>query len=253
MTVGDFVWYDLVTTDPGGAVAFYRDVVGWKTQPFGEGADPYLMWVGAQGPLGGVMALPPSAAAMGAPPHWFAHVTVADVDATVERVKALGAKVYKEPADVPTVGRFAIIADPQGASLSVFTPASDMKRHDAWQPGEFCWNELATTDHHAAFAFYAELFGWSRIRSMDLGPMGTYELFGKGAAELGGMFTMPSQMPRAAWLYYVSVDDLEAAVARAKAAGGTLMNGPMDVPGGRVAQLSDPQGAFFALHSAAKR
>ena len=253
MSVGDFVWYDLLTVAPKGAVAFYSEVIGWKTQAFQGGSEEYLMWVGSQGPLGGVMPLPESAAAMGAPPHWFSHVTVEDCDATVTRVKALGGVVYKEPTDIPTVGRFAIIADPQGASISVFTPSSAMQGHDVSKAGEFCWNELATTDNKAAFAFYSEIFGWSLISSMDMGPMGTYEIFGKGGKQLGGMFNKPPVMPRAAWVYYVSVDDLEATITRATAAGASLMNGPMDVPGGRIAQFTDPQGAVFALHTAAKK
>ena len=118
---GQFVWYEHLTQDARAATAFYTDVVGWKTQPFAEGGD-YVMWVGSQGPLGGVMKLPDEAEQMGAPPHWMAHVQVDDVDATAALVKKLGGKVHKEPTDIPTVGRFAVIADPQGASSRVFKP-----------------------------------------------------------------------------------------------------------------------------------
>ena len=86
------------------------------------------MWVGSQGPLGGVMKLPDEAAKMGAPPHWMGHVQVDDVDATAALAKKLGGKVYKEPADIPTVGRFAVIADPQGAVISIFKPSGAMDR-----------------------------------------------------------------------------------------------------------------------------
>src|SRR6476660_7788531 len=116
---GHFVWYEHLTKDPKAAIAFYTEVVGWKTQPFAEGGD-YTMWVGSQGPLGGVMKLPDEAAKMGTPPHWMGNVQVADGDATVAAVKKLGGKVYKEPSDIPTVGRFAVIADPQGAAIAVF-------------------------------------------------------------------------------------------------------------------------------------
>jgi predicted enzyme related to lactoylglutathione lyase len=120
---GLFVWYEHLTRDVQAAIAFYSDVVGWKTQPFGEGGD-YIMWVGSQGPLGGVMTLPDEAAKMGAPPHWTAYVEVDDVDATVALTKKLGGKVWKESTDIPDVGRFAVIADPQGASFiaSQFVP-----------------------------------------------------------------------------------------------------------------------------------
>ncbi len=122
---GLFVWYEHLTKDPQAAIAFYGEVVGWKTQPF-PGGGGYIMWVGSQGPLGGVMELPEQAAKMGAPPHWMAHVQVDDVDATAALTKKLGGKVHKEPTDIPTVGRFAVIADPQGAAIAIFTPNSEM-------------------------------------------------------------------------------------------------------------------------------
>ena len=250
---GDFVWYELMTTDPKAAIAFYSEVIGWKTELFGDGgAMDYKMWVASQGPLGGVMKLPEAAAQMGAPPHWMSNVTVDDVDAAVKRVKELGGKVYREPVDMPTVGRFAVIADPQGAAISIFKPNSPMTPHDASRHGEFCWSELATTDHQAALAFYSEIFGWKQISSMDMGPMGSYVIFGKGDRQLGGMFNKPKEMPAVAWLYYTQVDDLDSAIGRAKSNGATLINGPMDVPGGRIAQFTDPQGVFFALHTPAK-
>ena len=124
---GRFVWYEQLAKDPQKAIDFYTDVVGWKTQPFKEGED-YVMWVGEQGPLGGVMKLPDEAAKMGTPPHWMAHVHVDNVDIAASQVKKLGGKVYKEPTDIPSVGRFAVIADPQGAVLSIFTPRSQAKK-----------------------------------------------------------------------------------------------------------------------------
>ncbi len=247
-----FVWHELLTTDPKAAVAFYGEVVGWKTQAWENGQ--YTMWVGSQGPLGGTMDLPEPARKMGAPPHWTSNVAVKDVDATVAQARERGGRVYVEPNDIPNVGRFAVIADPQGASISVFKPAQAMDLHDATKPGEFCWGELATTDHEAAFRFYSELFGWKKLGDFDMGPRGKYLIYGVGEVRLGGMFTKGKEMPMpAAWLYYTQVADLDAAVARAKARGAKLLNGPMEVPGGaRIAQFTDPQGAFFALHEEAK-
>jgi hypothetical protein len=250
---GRFVWYELMTSDPKAAIAFYSEVVGWKTQPF-PGSD-YTMWVGGQGPLGGVMQLPEAAKQMGAPPHWMANVIVPDVDAAVAKVKEAGGRVYKEAEDIPTVGRFAVVADPQGASISLFTPSGTMGPHDDTKHGEFSWNELVTTDKASALTFYADIFGWQNLHEHDMGPMGTYVLFGLGDKQLGGMFNKTADMPMPpCWVYYIHVDDLEGAVARATSHGGKLMNGPMDVPGGsRVAQLMDPQGAVFALHAAGKK
>lgn len=248
---GDWVWYELMTKDVAAAVAFYGEVAGWKTEAFG--AD-YLMWVGARGPLGGVMLLPEEAAKMGAPPHWMGNLQVDDVDRAAARVKELGGKVYKEPFDVPTIGRVAIVADPQGASLAIFKPEQAMNAQADAQAGEVCWRELLTSDAEAAFAFYSDIVGWKSQEEMDMGPMGTYRIYGVGDRRLGGMMTTPKEqgMPPA-WLFYVDVADLDAAISRATAMGAKVLNGPMEVPGGaRVAQLMDPQGAAFALHQRPK-
>src|SRR5262245_39328611 len=167
---GRFVWYELMTTDTKAAMAFYGEVIGWKTQPFEDaaGPEPYTMWVSTQGPMGGVMTLPADAKKMGVPPHWMSHVEVADVDASVAKVKAKGGSVHVPPTDIPKVGRFSVIGDPQGASISLFKPESAMQPHDTTKPGQVSWNELYTTDTAAAFAFYSEIFGWKQLAEMDM-------------------------------------------------------------------------------------
>jgi uncharacterized protein len=249
---GRFVWYEYLTGDVQAGIGFYSEVVGWKTQLFDQAG--YTMWVGSQGPLGGVMGLGEEGQKMGGRPFWMAHVQVDDVDATAALAKGRGGKVWKEPTDIPTVGRFSVIGDPQGASLSVFKPNQGMELHDVSKDGEFCWNELQTSDGAAAWTFYSGLFGWKTLEEMDMGPMGKYRVFGVGDVRLGGMMNAPKGAPYPPhWLYYASTSDLDGAVARATRKGGKVLNGPMDVPGGRVAQLTDPQGGAFALHQEAKK
>jgi uncharacterized protein len=136
VTKGQFVWYEDMTRDPRGAIDFYSQVVGWKTEPFG-GSD-YTMWVSRQGPLGGVMKHTGEQAREGARASWLAHVQVDDVDTAAARARLLGGRIYKEPTDIPTVGRFAVIADPQGAAIAIFKPTSAMALHDLTEEGEFC-------------------------------------------------------------------------------------------------------------------
>jgi uncharacterized protein len=245
---GRFVWYDLLTNDPNAAVAFYTHVVGWSSQPF-EGSD-YKMFAASQGPLGGTMMMPDQAKKMGATPHWMANVQVDSVDATADKAKELGGRILMPPSDIPTVGRFAVIADPQGASIQLFKSNMVMSLHDVQKPGEVVWHELVTTDHESAYVFYSKLLGWKRIRDFDMGAMGKYVIYGQDGVELGGMFTKPKDMPMPpAWTYYIQVADLNQAIERAKSKGANLVNGPMEVPGGaHVARLIDPQGAPFALH-----
>lgn len=251
-TNGTFVWFDLLTTDPAKAVDFYSHVVGWKAQPFNA---EYTMFAGSQGPIGGAMKLPEAAAKMGAPPHWTSNVQVENVDATVAEAKKLGGRALVDPNDIPNVGRFAVIADPQGASIQVFKPTEPMSVHDTTKPGEITWGELVTTSHESAFVFYSKLFGWKKSRDFDMGPMGKYTIFSAGEKDAGGMFTKSKDMTMPpAWLYYVEVPTtLAAAIESAKARGAKLLNGPTEVPGGaHIAQLMDPQGAAFALHEIKK-
>jgi predicted enzyme related to lactoylglutathione lyase len=250
---GNFVWYDLLTSDPGAAIAFYEHVIGWSSRPMGADTG-YTLFVSEQGPLGGAVQLPDQAKQMGAPPHWTSNVQVANVDATVAEAKRLGGRVYMEPSDYPNVGRLAIIADPQGAPINLFAPTREMRAHDATKPGEFVWHELLSADHEAAFAFYSKLFGWKKSSEFDMGAMGKYLLYGNGGPDLGGMFTKPKEVPVSVWIYYVHVSDLDAAFERAKGKGARVLNGPMEVPGGaRIVQMADPQGAMFALHEDAKK
>ncbi len=253
---GRFVWHELMTSDVKGAIAFYTEVIGWKTEPFaqGQGPEPYMMWVGSQGSLGGVMPLSEQAKNMGVPPHWVAHVEVNDVDATVAKVRDKGGNIHVPPTNIPTVGRFSVIVDPQGAALSVFKPKGSMEPHDVSKPGEFTWNELYTTDSKAAFPFYSQLFGWEQISEMDMGPAGKYLIFGQGSKQYGGMMTKTPDMPMPpSWIYYVHVDDIEATMKRATSKGAKPLFGPMEIPDKTlVAQLMDPQGAIFALHGPGK-
>ncbi len=249
---GRFCWMDLMTSDPEAAEGFYAKVAGWGTDIWEGGEMPYKMFTNSGDALGGVMTLPEEAKKMGAPPHWIAYVAVPDTDATVARAKELGAQVYVEPTDIPSVGKFAVLADPQGATFAVFTseeapPGGD----EPPKTGEFSWHELATTDHEAAFDFYTDLFGWQKSDVMDMGEAGTYQMYSRGSFPLGGMYNKPAEMPAPPhWLHYIMVDDVNQAVETVKELGGQILNGPMEVPGGDlVAQCLDPQGAVFAVHS----
>lgn len=252
---GRFVWYDLMTGDPQRAVDFYTGLVGWGTEQWQGGQTPYTMWTREGKPLGGVMELPEEARAAGAPPHWLGYVGVADVDATVEKVTAAGGKVWVAPTDIPSVGRFAVFGDPQGAVVAAFTPAGDMPAHEGPpRVQDFSWHELMTRDHAAAFDFYAGLFGWERGEAMDMGPAGIYQLYRTGDLPLGGMFNAPPEMGgMSAWLYYVRVPDAREAAGRVEPLGGKVLHGPMEVPGGdHIVQCADPTGAMFALHSSVR-
>jgi uncharacterized protein len=248
---GRFVWYDLMTTEPSKAVEFYTKLAGWGTTEW-EGPTKYTMWTNSSVPLGGVMQMPNGASG---PPHWLAYISSPDIDATVKQATDLGAKSLIPPTDIPTVGRYAVLHDPQGAAFAVFTGSSQTPGHDSEpQIGEFSWHELATHDQPAAFRFYEKLFGWEKTSAMDMGPAGVYQMYGRGGVPMGGMFNKTAEMPGSpSWLHYIRVDDVNRAVDVTKARGGKIVSGPMEVPGGDwIAQGIDPQGGMFAVHAKKK-
>jgi uncharacterized protein len=251
MPRGRLVWYDLMTSDPGKAVAFYTKLLGWTITPMPMGDTNYDMWTTSKGPMGGVMQLPPEAAKAGAPSHWLMYVGTPDVAATVKEAAALGAKVYVPPQVIPDVGEFAVLADPQGATFAVYCsnkPATDEVSPAAI--GEVRWHELATSDPVAAWTFYSRLFDWEKGEAHDMGPMGLYQTWGRPGwpMGIGAVYPRPPEMPVSAWTLYVRVADLDAAVALVPKLGGQVLMGPMEVPGGaRIAMALDPAGACFAL------
>jgi predicted enzyme related to lactoylglutathione lyase len=245
--LGRFVWHELLTTDTAGAAAFYPKVLPWRTAP--SSMPGYTIWMAGQTQIGGLMALPAEAGAT--PPHWLVYVGTPNVDATCSQAQGLGAHVVKAPADIPNVGRFAVLSDPQGATFALFTPGAGPPPGAPPTQGGFSWHELATTDVAAALRFYGQLFGWTKGPGHDMGAMGVYQIFMHGGSQVGGMCNVQGPSTAPSWLSYVNVADATRAVAGAKAAGGRLLHGPMEVPGGSwIAMMMDPQGGAFAVQEA---
>jgi hypothetical protein len=245
--LGRFVWHELLTNDTAGAAAFYPKVLPWRTAP--SSMPGYTIWMAGQTQIGGLMALPSEAGST--PPHWLVYVGTPNVDSTCSQAQGLGARVVKPPADIPNVGRFAVLSDPQGATFAAFTPGGGPPPGTPPVQGGFSWHELATTDVAAALRFYGQLFGWTKGPGHDMGAMGIYQLFEHGGTQAGGICNVQGPSTAPSWLSYVHIADSGRAVAAAKAAGGRLLHGPMEVPGGSwIAMMMDPQGGAFAVQEA---
>jgi predicted enzyme related to lactoylglutathione lyase len=255
MKPSNFIWYELMTSDVDAAAKFYGAIVGWTAQDSGTPGMDYRQWAMGGVPVGGLLAIPEDAAAHGMRPAWLGYLHVEDADASVAGVTAAGGAAPMPPTDIPGVGRIAMVTDPQGAAFYVMTPlprmttpGSDVSQAFAsGQPGHGGWNELHTTDWEAALAFYTAQFGFGKSGEFNMGPMGTYLLFNTGGEAVGGMMNNPN-VPRPAWLYYFNVEDIDTAKSRVEAAGGTVINGPHQVPTGNwIIQARDPEGVMFAL------
>ena len=245
-----FVWYELMTSDDEAAAAFYRQVMGWQTADAGMPGMRYTLLSAGGAAIAGLMTLPQEACDAGARPGWVGYIGVADVDAMATRLQAAGGKLYRPAEDIPGVGRFAVVADPHGASFNLFRGHSDEQppQPPIGTPGTVGWHELSAGNLDSAWTFYSGLFGWTQEADMDMGAMGVYRVFAAGGSPIGGMMDKPPQVPQPGWLYYFNVDAIDAAMARVTAGGGQVLNGPMEVPGPMwTLQCLDPQGAAFAL------
>ncbi len=255
-TASGFAWYELMTTDTEAAAAFYKSVVGWSVCAVGSEEMPYSTFnVAVDGTsvgVAGLMTLPKDA---GRTPAWIGYIHVADVDAKAKEVVAAGGQLHKGPVDVPGMLRFAVMMDAQGAPFVLFSPSSAMPDNPikpaVGAVGTIGWRELMAADGPGAMEWYSKLFGWTKGRGHDMGPMGIYQMFEIDGAESGGLMTKPPQVPAPFWNYYIQVVSVTAAVGLIQAGGGMVTIGPHEVPGGSwIVQGQDPQGGFFALVSA---
>jgi uncharacterized protein len=252
---GDFIWYELMTTDPEGAKAFYDAVVGWDVGEAAAEYNGYRMINRSDGKFaGGLLPITEEMAQHGARPGWLGYLNVADVDEKVAAIEAAGGKTWMGATDIPNVGRIALVTDPQAAPFYVMKPIppandpharSDVFSADAEQ--RIGWNELQTTDVDAARAFYGDQFGWVTDDFMDMGEMGEYRFIDHGGRRIGALFKSSDDKP-AHFRFYIRVPSISAAKEIAEQKGGTIHMGPHQVPTGDYIVIgADPQGAEFAL------
>ena len=255
MPASRFVWYELMTSDAAAAAGFYSKVVGWTAEDSGMPGMAYTLMKVGDAQVAGVMGTPPELQAIGAPSTWSGYVAVDDVDATEARVLQLGGKVLRPAGDIPEVGRFAVVADPQGASFMLFKPLrSDPPPMPApGAPGTTGWHELHAMDGATIWKFYATLFGWTKGEALDMGPGGIYQMFDIDGVPSGAVMTKDAEEPAPGWRYYFQVDAIDAAIQRLTQGGGVVTMGPHQVPGDIwIVHARDPQGAVFALMSMVK-
>jgi uncharacterized protein len=249
--LGQYLWHELLTTDPAAGSGFYSKVFGWNARPW-EGDANYTMLAHANGPVGGarVVGKDPLADKVGR--SWLTYVGVPDLAAAVAAVEAKGGRVIHPVTGLSADGgRYAVITDPQGATIGLYEPGAGMSSGNAGSmSGPVAWHELTAEDPEAALRFYKDIFGWDVLGTHAMGgEVGTYHLFGIGSTQMGGAFKRAAESTRPRWLLYVHVPGVTAAVASVLAAGGKVLSGPHQVPGGNwVAQVVDSHGVHLAIH-----
>ncbi|WP_316520705.1 VOC family protein [Kitasatospora brasiliensis] len=244
--IGSPCWIDLGSPDIRATAGFYGKVFGWSFLEIPEAGGYGFLQLGGK-TVGAVGDLDP-----GSRSAWTTYFRTEDADAVVKAAVQAGATVRVPPSDVMREGRFAALTDPQGAEFAVWQ-AGDTKGLDAVsQDDALVWSELHVSDPDAAFAFYRQIFGW-RVEKFEPSPGMSYRVIStaegdQDAAGFGGIAPTMSPEQPAAWTPYFAAEDVDAHVAKATAAGGSVLMPASDVKGvGRIAWLADPNGAPFAL------
>jgi len=241
--LGHFVHRELMTSDVDAARAFYTALLGWSWEAVPMDGMTYWLCKAGEHSVGGLMSL------MGSPmPAWSTYLAVPDVDAGVAAFLANGGAQYVAPMDIPGVGRWACVADPQGAVLMLFTGDGSEEPPLPERPpmGTVCWETLNTTDVEAAIAFY------TRVTPLTRGDFGGMPVLkaADGAAVADVENVAPGVPPH--WLLHFAVADLAASRARVQQLGGSVMVPEIPIPGvGTIAIVADPQGAAFSLFQSA--
>lgn len=227
-------WHELITGDVDAAVGFYTELLGLELETADTGDFRYHMLRKDGRTHSGFV----KQELEGVPSHWYPYVLVADVDASAEKAKALGAQVYHGPVDVPGTLRFAALGDPQQASFGL------MQWGQEPPTGLFVWDELHATDVRAAAGFYGELLGWTTAPFVE-----GYEMFNAAETNFGGLMQERSGSPVAFWLTYFGVEDTDGVAAKAMELGAGVIVPPESMEEiGRYAVLTDPTGAAFGIH-----
>ncbi len=248
--VGDFIWYELITSDADAASAFYTSILGWDCADSGQVEMDYRLFTVGGSDIAGLLAMPAPTEESAMQPVWLGYIAVDDVDTTVSAVIAAGGSVHMPATDIPSVGRIAMLADPQGVLFYVMRAALEAcsTAFSSTEPGRCSWNELSSDDLPAALDFYTSLFGWAKGDAMDMGELGDYQFISQNDQTIGAMMSRPPSSPRSMWTFYFRVADIDTAAQRISVAGGTILHGPAEVPGGDHIIIGiDPQGAKFAL------
>jgi predicted enzyme related to lactoylglutathione lyase len=239
-------WVDLATPDLEGAERFYGVIFGWEIPELPNSAEMggYRRAKKDGRDVAGAMPLMQE----GQPPAWSTYISVADADATAEAITANGGTQIAEPMDVADYGRMGLFTDPEGAFFGIWQPNTFAGAELVNEKGAISWNELESRDPAAAKEFYGPIFGWS-FEDHDMGEM-TYTEWQVDGKAVGGMADIKGRVPDevpAHWMPYFGSVDTDEAVDKIKELGGQVMFGPIDIPAGRFAMVTDPYGAAFAV------
>ncbi|NJP53266.1 VOC family protein [Streptomyces sp. SBST2-5] len=239
-------WADAMFNDVEGARRFYGDVLGWT---FGESSSEYgnytLAYAGGRAAAAVIPPMPGQAGKS----QWCLYLASPDAADTARKIRDNGGEILMEPMQVADFGWMCLARDPGGSVFGVWQAGSHPGfETEEGRPGAFAWAEVFTREPAASDAFFPAVFGYTsremQDESMDFRVYYLGERPALGRMEMGDDF--PPEVPPYINVYF-GVTDCDEAVSKATGLGGVLQFGPMDTPFGRVAALTDPQGAAFSV------
>ena len=252
---GSFCWFELATTDQAAAKQFYAQLFGWDIEDFPMGpTETYTLFKLHGRDAAAAYTMQAEQRQAGVPPFWMIYVAVDNADAMADRVKTLGGQVMAPPFDVMDMGRMAVVTDPAGTHFAIWQSKSHHGTGVTAEPGTVNWVEISVPDRSKIMAFYEQLFGWKFATGKEnrpATPADDYPHIALGDRMIGGLPGPEQRDPNAPphMLAYFSTSDVAASTAKAKSLGASVVVDVMDIgENGKISVLSDPQGAFFALH-----
>ena len=238
-------WIDLMSSDVERSKDFYAQVLGWKVDDPGEEFGGYFNFTKDGALVAGGMASQPD----GPSDVWSVYLRVEDAAATTQAATAKGGGIIVEPMEVMDLGSFAVVTDPGGAAIGMWQPGAHKGFGVVGEPGAPSWFELHTRDYQAALDFYRDVFGWQTRTEGDSDDF-RYTTMVVGEEQQAGVMDAASFLPEgmpAHWSVYFGVEDTDKAVEQIVALGGKILTPAEDTPYGRLATVSDPNGAAFKL------
>ena len=247
---GKVVWHDLLTEDPTAARRFYGGLFGWNFRQVGLGRGQSYTVIEHDGRvIGGLVDARRISRDVNVS-RWIPVLSVADMAAAMAEVRAAEGTVLQAPLDIPQRGSVAVIADPQGAVLTLFESRDGDPADRLPEPGDWLWNEIWSSDPDATLAFYRSLVPDYEIADVDDARGGTYRYLSAGGVPRVGVLPKPVDRIADTWMAYVRVSNPAATAAAAEALGGeVLLPAQRDPRGGEIAILNDPTGAGFLVQS----
>ncbi|MEV6552480.1 VOC family protein [Streptomyces sp. NPDC051597] len=244
-TPGTPCWVSLMVHALAPTQEFYAALFGWEFRPGPASLGPYVRALLDGAEVAGIGQLPPD---QHLPIAWTTYLATDDADATAETIRHCGGTVGVGPLEAGDAGRLVIASDPEGAVFGAWQAQAHVGTAVAGAPGTPVWNELVTRETAAVGKFYESVFGYERetAESADLDRV-TLRIEGRPVCSLHGVGQALPRDKGAHWMTYFEVADTDEAAQRVTELGGHVLQPPRDSASGRVATVTDPEGAVFTL------